>query len=102
MKKIGMFLAVALVSLSLFSTPSLAKNWEYKAVNLTEGLEAQMMAMGMEQLNALLGGEHHPDEISQTEVFLALIEKRLNELGSNKWELVVVEQQMAIFKREKR
>jgi len=104
MKKTGMFLAVVLVSLSLFSAPSLAKNWEYKAINLTEGIETQLLAMNVERLREIFGEQRDLDEITSTEIFFTLLEKRLNSMGDQRWELVIVGPQMAmaIFKREKR
>lgn len=102
MRKMALFLSIALVSFSLLAAPSFAQEkWEYKMVNLAEGLEAQVMAMSMEQLNALLGAERKQGEVNQTEALLKLVEKRLNDMGDIGWELVVVDGQMAIFKRQK-
>lgn len=104
MRKVVLFFAVALVSFSLLASPSFAQEkWEYKAVNLIEGLEAQMIAMRIDHFNILFGQEKKPtEEAEQIKSLLKIIEKRLNELGNAGWELVVViEEQLAIFKRQK-
>ena len=102
MGKTARFLAAPLFFICLFASPVLAQDkWEYKVINLTEGLGAQITAMSIEQLNTLLGKEVSSENVSQTDVFLKLIEKRLNDLGNEGWELVVLEEQLATFKRKK-
>lgn len=102
MRKISWFLVAPLLFTCLFALPVFAQEkWEYKVVNLVEGLETQIAAMSIEQLNALLGKEVTPEDVNQTELFIKLLEKKLNDLGNQGWELVITtEQLLAIFKRK--
>ena len=78
----------------------MAGKWEYKVVNLVEGLEEEALTASFEQLGAAFGVES--EEESNTGNLLREMEKRLNQYGKNGWELVVLIQQVAILKREKK
>lgn len=76
------------------------KKYEYKVVNLAEGMEGEAMAAAFERLSSMIGDDD--EDSGATTQLIEGLEKKLNILGDDSWKMVgVLEGGLAVLMRDK-